>query len=90
LGVYFDLCGQYCRDLELRVVGILEIKLVQAKELKNKDLIGKSDPFAQVYIRQIPNRIKKTKTIVSGYTIPLKWFQRVDTHYGFRFRSEMH
>ena len=63
------------RDLELRVVGILEIKIVQAKELKNKDIIGKSDPFAQVYIRPIPNRIKKTKTIVSVVTIPLNcWF----------------
>eukprot|EP00250_Pteridium_aquilinum_P031615 c4393_g1_i1 orf=482-2194(+) len=54
--------GDY-RDLELRVVGILEVNVVQAKELKNKDLIGKSDPFAQVYIRRIASRIKKTKTI---------------------------
>lgn len=54
--------GDY-RDLELRVVGILEVKVVQAKELKNKDLLGKSDPFARVYIRRISTRVKKTKTI---------------------------
>lgn len=61
--------GDY-RDLESRVVGMLEVKLVQAKELTNKDIIGKSDPFAQVYIRPIPNQIKKTKTI-SNDTDPI-------------------
>lgn len=54
--------GDYS-NLELRVVGILEVKVVQGKQLKNKDLIGKSDPFAQVYVRPLPNRMKKTKTI---------------------------
>ncbi|KAI5080729.1 hypothetical protein GOP47_0003912 [Adiantum capillus-veneris] len=54
--------GDY-RDLELRVMGILEVKVVQAKDLKNKDIIGKSDPFARVFIRRISNRVKKTKTI---------------------------
>lgn len=54
--------GDYS-DLELRVVGILEVNVVQAKELKNKDIIGKSDPFAQLYIRRISNRVKKTKII---------------------------
>lgn len=50
-------------DLELKPCGILEVKLVQAKELSNKDLIGKSDPFASVFIRPLRNRTKKTKTI---------------------------
>ncbi|KAH6558148.1 hypothetical protein KP509_1Z077000 [Ceratopteris richardii] len=54
--------GDYS-DLELRVVGILEVKVVQAKELKNKDLLGKSDPFAKLYIRKVADRVKKTKTI---------------------------
>eukprot|EP01018_Ginkgo_biloba_P014419 Gb_10192 [translate_table: standard] len=54
--------GDY-RDLELQPVGMLEVKLVQAKELPNKDLIGKSDPFALLYIRPIRDRIKKSKTI---------------------------
>lgn len=41
------------------------MKLVQAKELTNKDLIGKSDPFAELYVRPIRDRMKKSKTIVS-------------------------
>lgn len=56
------LAGDYS-DLELRTVGILQVKLVQAKELLNKDLIGKSDPFAVLYIRPLRARMKKSKTI---------------------------
>lgn len=54
--------GDYS-DLELKPVGILEVKLVQAKELTNKDIIGKSDPYAVLYIRPLRNRTKKSKTI---------------------------
>ncbi|EPS63943.1 hypothetical protein M569_10838, partial [Genlisea aurea] len=54
--------GDYS-DLELKPVGTLEVKLVQAKELTNKDLIGKSDPFAVLYVRPLRNRMKKSKTI---------------------------
>uniref|UniRef100_A0A5B6ZAP4 Synaptotagmin-5-like n=1 Tax=Davidia involucrata TaxID=16924 RepID=A0A5B6ZAP4_DAVIN len=54
--------GDYS-DLELKPVGILEVKLVQAKELTNKDIIGKSDPFAVLYIRPLPDRMKTSKTI---------------------------
>ncbi|CAO2825840.1 unnamed protein product [Amaranthus hypochondriacus] len=54
--------GDY-RDLELKPSGILEVKLVQAKDLSNKDLIGKSDPFATLFIRPLRNRTKKSKTI---------------------------
>ncbi|KAK2357948.1 Calcium-dependent lipid-binding (CaLB domain) family protein [Trifolium repens] len=54
--------GDYS-DLELKPVGILEVKLVQAKELTNKDIIGKSDPYALLYIRPLRNRTKKSKTI---------------------------
>ncbi|KAH7659965.1 Enolase-like N-terminal protein [Dioscorea alata] len=54
--------GDYS-DLELKPEGVLEVKLVQAKGLTNKDLIGKSDPFAVVYIRPLPDRMKKSKTI---------------------------
>ncbi|XP_048495180.1 synaptotagmin-5 isoform X2 [Beta vulgaris subsp. vulgaris] len=54
--------GDYS-DLELKPCGILEVKLVQAKELSNKDLIGKSDPFASLFIRPLSNRTKKSKTI---------------------------
>ncbi|XP_034699739.1 synaptotagmin-5 [Vitis riparia] len=54
--------GDYS-DLELKPVGTLEVKLVQAKELTNKDFIGKSDPFAVLYVRPLPNRMKTSKTI---------------------------
>jgi len=52
-------------DLELKPVGTLEVKLVQARDLTNKDLIGKSDPFAIVYVCPLPNKMKRSKTIVS-------------------------
>jgi hypothetical protein len=55
----------YYSDLELKPVGTLEVKLVQASELTNKDLIGKSDPFAIVYVRPLPDKMKKSKIIVS-------------------------
>ncbi|GFZ03385.1 calcium-dependent lipid-binding (CaLB domain) family protein [Actinidia rufa] len=54
--------GDYS-DLELKPVGVLEVKLVQAKELTNKDIIGKSDPFAVLYIRPLRDRMKTSKTI---------------------------
>uniref|UniRef100_A0A0C9RZ17 TSA: Wollemia nobilis Ref_Wollemi_Transcript_1485_2536 transcribed RNA sequence n=1 Tax=Wollemia nobilis TaxID=56998 RepID=A0A0C9RZ17_9CONI len=54
--------GDYS-DLELHTVGILQVKLVQAKGLLNKDFIGKSDPFAVLYIRPKRERMKKSKTI---------------------------
>ncbi|EXB66614.1 Extended synaptotagmin-3 [Morus notabilis] len=54
--------GDYS-DLELKPVGTLEVKLVQAKELTNKDLVGKSDPYAVLYIRPLRDRMKTSKTI---------------------------
>ncbi|XP_066313741.1 synaptotagmin-5-like [Miscanthus floridulus] len=54
--------GDYS-DLELKPVGTLEVKLVQARDLTNKDLIGKSDPFAIVYVRLLPDKMKRSKTI---------------------------
>lgn len=54
--------GDYS-DLELKPVGMLEVKLVQAKELTDKDLIGKSDPFAVLYVRRTRDRTKTSKTI---------------------------
>lgn len=54
--------GDYS-DLELKPVGILEVKLVQAKDLTNKDFIGKSDPYAVLYVRPIRDRMKTSKVI---------------------------
>lgn len=50
--------------LELKPVGILEVKLIQAMELTNKDLIGKSDPFAKLFIRPVRSKMQTSKTIV--------------------------
>ncbi|GLT72996.1 hypothetical protein SLA2020_448860 [Shorea laevis] len=54
--------GDYS-DLELKPVGTLEVKLVQAKDLTNKDIIGKSDPFTVLFIRPLRDRTKTSKTI---------------------------
>ncbi|KAF3443806.1 hypothetical protein FNV43_RR13496 [Rhamnella rubrinervis] len=54
--------GDYS-DLDLKPVGTLEVKLVQAKNLTNKDLVGKSDPYAVICIRPLRDRIKTSKTI---------------------------
>ncbi|GLT77142.1 hypothetical protein SLA2020_487540 [Shorea laevis] len=54
--------GDYS-DLELKPVGTLDVKLVQAKDLTNKDLIGKSDPYAELFVRPLRDRIKRSKTI---------------------------
>ncbi|XP_051152436.1 synaptotagmin-5 [Andrographis paniculata] len=54
--------GDYS-DLELKPVGTLEVKLIQAKNLTNKDLIGKSDPYAVLYVRPLRDRTKKSRTI---------------------------
>uniref|UniRef100_A0A7N0TZC8 Uncharacterized protein n=1 Tax=Kalanchoe fedtschenkoi TaxID=63787 RepID=A0A7N0TZC8_KALFE len=54
--------GDYS-DLELKPVGVLEVKLVQAKGLTNKDIIGKSDPYAKLYVRPLRERTKTSKTI---------------------------
>ncbi|KAE8657896.1 Synaptotagmin-4 [Hibiscus syriacus] len=50
-------------DLELKPVGTLEVKLVQARDLTNKDIIGKSDPYAVLYVPPLPGKTKKSKTI---------------------------
>lgn len=57
-------------DLELKPVGTLDVKLVQAKDLANKDIIGKSDPYAVVFIRPLRDKTKKTKTIVRYSLLP--------------------
>lgn len=54
----------FLSDLELKPMGKLEVKLVQAKDLTNKDIIGKSDPYAVLYVRPLRDRMKKSRTIV--------------------------
>lgn len=59
----------FCSDLELKPVGTLDVKLIQAKELTNKDIIGKSDPFAKLFIRPLRNSMKTSKTIVRMFKL---------------------
>ncbi|XP_073130463.1 synaptotagmin-5-like isoform X1 [Henckelia pumila] len=54
--------GDYS-NLESKPVGTLEVKLIEAKELTNKDFIGKSDPFAKLFIRPLRATTKTSKTI---------------------------
>ncbi|KAF7817266.1 synaptotagmin-4 isoform X1 [Senna tora] len=56
------IAGDYS-NLELKSVGTLEVKLVEAKNLANKDLIGKSDPCAVLFVRPLRNAIQTSKTI---------------------------
>ncbi|PPS14034.1 hypothetical protein GOBAR_AA06547 [Gossypium barbadense] len=48
--------GDYS-DLELKPVGMLEVKLIQARDLTNKDIIGKSDPYADATTQHLVVRI---------------------------------
>lgn len=48
-------------ELELKPQGKLIVTVMRANDLKNKELIGKSDPYAVVYIR--PLFKVKTNTI---------------------------
>ncbi|KAL5727825.1 hypothetical protein ACHQM5_000972 [Ranunculus cassubicifolius] len=48
-------------DLELKPQGKLSVTVVKANDLKNMEMIGKSDPYAIVYIR--PLYKVKTKTV---------------------------
>ncbi|XP_028067182.1 synaptotagmin-4-like [Camellia sinensis] len=61
--------GDYS-DLELKPVGTLEVKLVQGKGLSNKDIIGKSDPYAVLFIRPLPDKMKTSK-IISNQLNPI-------------------
>ncbi|KAL3844020.1 hypothetical protein ACJIZ3_001423 [Penstemon smallii] len=49
--------------LELKPVGTLEVKLIEAKDLRNKDIVGKSDPFAKLFIRPLRDKTKTSRTI---------------------------
>lgn len=48
--------------LELHPVGELVVELIEAKNIKNTDLIGKADPFVQMFVRQTKDKIKRSKT----------------------------
>jgi len=51
-----------CSFLELHPVGELEVKLIEGKNIKNTDLIGKTDPFVVLYVRQTKDKVKRSKS----------------------------
>lgn len=51
--IIFFLCGVglLCSELELKPQGKLTVTVVKANDLKNMEMIGKSDPYVVLYIR---------------------------------------
>lgn len=60
-GLMDDLICLWCSDLELKPQGQLTVTVVRANDLKNMEMIGKSDPYVVLYIR--PLFKVKTKVI---------------------------
>ncbi|KAK9749297.1 hypothetical protein RND81_02G116100 [Saponaria officinalis] len=61
-------------DLELKPQGKLTVTIVKANDLKNKELIGKSDPYTVIYIRPI----FKVKTKVVEDNLNPVWNETFD------------
>nr|XP_004287250.2 PREDICTED: synaptotagmin-5-like [Fragaria vesca subsp. vesca]XP_011457469.1 PREDICTED: synaptotagmin-5-like [Fragaria vesca subsp. vesca]XP_011457523.1 PREDICTED: synaptotagmin-5-like [Fragaria vesca subsp. vesca]XP_011457554.1 PREDICTED: synaptotagmin-5-like [Fragaria vesca subsp. vesca] len=74
-------CGLTASDLELKPVVILEVKLVQTKELTNKDVVGKSDLFAFFYVRPLKDNEEKQNDHESAQHLVVKVF---DDDWGIR------
>ena len=58
-----------CSELELKPEGKLSVTVVKATSLKNKELIGKSDPYVTLYVRPI----FKVKTKVIDDNLNPEW-----------------
>lgn len=50
-----------CSELELKPQGLVTLTIVKANNLKNMEMIGKSDPYVTAYIR--PLEKFKTKVV---------------------------
>ncbi|KAK4411327.1 Synaptotagmin-5 [Sesamum angolense] len=61
-------------ELELKPVGKLTVTVIRAKDLKNMELIGKSDPYVVVHIRPL----FKVKTKVIDNNLNPVWNQTFD------------
>ncbi|KAL3689291.1 hypothetical protein R1sor_015600 [Riccia sorocarpa] len=48
--------------LDLRPVGHLDVTLVEARDIMKLDVVGKSDPFVMLYVRQKADKIKRSST----------------------------
>lgn len=63
-----------CSELELKPVGLLKVTIVRATDLKNMELIGKSDPYVVVHVRPL----FKVKTKVVDNNLNPVWNQTFD------------
>ncbi|KAK3035653.1 hypothetical protein RJ639_033181 [Escallonia herrerae] len=61
-------------DLELKPQGLLTVTVVKANDLKNQEMIGKSDPYVVVYIRPL----FKVKTKVVENNLNPVWDQKFE------------
>ncbi|XP_058739865.1 calcium-dependent lipid-binding protein-like [Vicia villosa] len=61
-------------ELELKPQGMLRVKVIKANDLKNKEMIGKSDPYTVVYIRPL----FKVKTKVIDNNLNPIWNEEFD------------
>jgi len=64
-------CFLSCSDLELKPHGSLKVTIVKATDLKNMEMIGKSDPYVVLYIRPL----FKVKTKVINNNLNPVWDQ---------------
>jgi Ca2+-dependent lipid-binding protein len=69
--------------LELHVVGELDVELIEAKNVKNTDVIGKTDPFVVLYVRQTKDKTKRSKS--KQNTLKPVWNERFTLEVCFRF-----
>ncbi|CAI5513329.1 unnamed protein product [Closterium sp. Naga37s-1] len=52
--------------LQMRTVGVVEVKLVEGKDLVNLSLLGTIDPYATLFVRPIPARTRRSRTIANS------------------------
>lgn len=64
----------FCSELELKPQGMLRVTVIRANDLKNKEMIGKSDPYTVVYIRPL----FKVKTKVIDNNLNPIWNEEFD------------
>lgn len=62
---------EFCSELELKPMGKLTVTIVKANDLKNMELIGKSDPYVVLYIRPL----FKVRTMVIDNNLNPVWNQ---------------
>ncbi|CAI5471707.1 unnamed protein product [Closterium sp. Yama58-4] len=52
--------------LQMRTVGVLEVKLVEGRDLVNLSLLGTIDPYATLFVRPMPSRTRRSRTIANS------------------------